>query len=348
MKSRSEHQHRRTSRRLSAGRLLCLILAMYASGTANHAHAYAAGTPEASSAAATVNGAVITQGAYQRELESATQLQDAKAKLAREAMLAQLKQETLENLITRELLLQESRRRNIKADAAAIDREYKEFKGKFADENQYTETMSRMKLSEAQVREQIAEGIAIRTLLSEAIDKKITVSADEAKSYYDRNVTNFAQPARVHLGHILISVPQDATREQKKAAADKAADVRKQLAGGADFATLAARYSDDDKNKTRAGDIGWFAPSQMAPELSQKIAALKVGEATPVVVEDRLGLHLFKVMESKAAFTPTFDEIKDQIIALIRQEKGQKELPQFVKQLRDRAKVEIRLPGDNT
>ncbi|GFE62027.1 peptidylprolyl isomerase [Geobacter sp. AOG2] len=344
MKDRCERRNRFTVCCSTAARLL--TLALCACGLAAPGHA--APAPEDPAAAAVlVNGTAITMGAYRKELESATQVQEAKAKLAHDAMMARVKQETLDNMITRELLYQESRRRNIAVDAATVDREYKQYKANFASEAQYVETLTRLKLSEAQVREQIAQGIAIRTLIEEAVGKKVTVTPEEARNYYDRNAAAFAQPPRVHLSHILIALAKDATKEQKKAAADKIAEVQKRVARGDDFSALAAQYSDDAKNRTRGGDIGWFTSEQMPAEMHAKVKNLKVGDVS-AVVEDRFGLHVIKVMESRAAFTPTFDELKDRIMATVRQEKAEKELQPFVKQLRDRAKVEIRLPEDNS
>ncbi|WP_205743255.1 peptidylprolyl isomerase [Geobacter sp. FeAm09] len=327
-----------------AARLLTLALCAWGLAIPGHS---APAPDDPAAAAVLVNGTAITMGAYQKELESATQLQEAKAKLAHDAMMARVKQETLDNMITRELLFQESRRRNIAIDAATIDREYQQYKANFAGESQYGETLARLKLSEAQVREQIAQGIAIRTLIDEAIGKKVTVTPEEAKGYYERNAASFAQPARVHLSHVLIALAKDAAPEQKKGAAEKIAEVQKRVARGDDFAALAAQFSDDAKNRTRGGDIGWFTQEQMPAEMHAKVKNLKVGEVS-AVVEDRFGLHLIKVMESRAAFTPTFDELKERIAATLKQEKTEKELLPFVKQLRDRAKVEIRLSGENS
>lgn len=336
MKERPEHRYRFI--------IHCLTLVLCACSFAITSHASVA--PDASSAAL-VNGTAITMGAYQNELESATQLQEAKAKLAHDAMMVKVKQETIGNMITRELLFQESRKRNITVDSETIDREYKQYKANFASETQYAETLAHLKLSEAQIRDQIAQGIAIRTLIDEAIGKKITVTPEEAKAYYDRNVASFAQPARIHLSHVLIALAKDATKEQKQAAADKVGEVQKRVARGDDFSALALQYSDDAKNRTRGGDIGWFIQKQMPTEMREKVANLKVGEVSPVVV-DHFGLHIIKIMESKAAFIPTLDELKERISATIKQEKAERELLPFVKQLRDRAKVEILLPGDNS
>jgi len=348
MENVSLHRLPRTFSRSAGGRLpyVALTLALCTCGLGTTARAADLAVSPAA-AVATVNGAAIPLATYQRELASATQVEEAREKLAREAMLARLKRDTVESLISRELLIQESRRRNITVDAAVVDREYNRFKANFETAGKYAETLSRMNLSDAQVREQIEQNLTLQALTREAFGTKVDVSAEEARNYYEGHATTFAQPPMVHISHILIRLQQDDNEQRKKAAADRIADIQRQLAAGADFSALAARYSEDGKSKARGGDMGWFVPEQMAPGMSEKLSERKVGEVLPVV-KDEFGLHLIKLMESKAAYTPVFEEIKDRISASIRQEKEAKELQTFVKELRQRAKVEIRPAPDHS
>jgi parvulin-like peptidyl-prolyl isomerase len=338
-----ENLHRSASMFAHAALMSCLILpacVFFAGGPA-----YAGGTSDESSAAALVNGTVISRGDFQREFDRVWRSKGTKSKLADESKLAELKREALENLVTRELLLQESRRRNIKVAPAAIDREFGQLKRQFANEGQFAETMTRLKLNEALIREQMAHGLAIRALVVDAVGSKITVSDDETKTYFERHKETFTQPPQVHLSHILVAVDTAWKSEQKKAAADKTAKLRERLAGGEDFARLAAKYSDDTQSKDQGGDIGWFSPGQLVAALEKKVEPLKAGEVSPVI-EDRFGFQIIKVVERKAAVTPPFDELKGKIRGMVKQEKGLMQLQPFIKKLRDGAKVEIRLGGE--
>jgi len=304
--------------------------------------AYAAGASGDSSAAALVNGTVISRGDFQLEFDRVWRQKGTKEKLADESKLAELKREALENLITRELLFQESRKRNIKAAPDDIEREFRQLKGQFANEEQFTETVARLKLSETLIREQMAHGLAIRALVNEVIGSKVAVSDDEIRAYFERHKETFTQPPQVHLSHILIAVDPAWNGEQKKAAADKAAKLRERLAEGEDFGHLAAQHSNDDQSKEQGGDIGWFSPGQLVAALEKKVESLKDGEVSPVI-EDRFGFQIIKVVERKAAVTPPLDELKGKIRSMVKQEKGIKQLQPFIKKLRDAAKVEIRL-----
>jgi parvulin-like peptidyl-prolyl isomerase len=326
-----------------AGLMLCLTLLVCASFAGRRA--YAGGTPDESSAAAKVNGTVISRGEFQREFDRVWRSKGTKSKLADESKLAEMKREAFENLISRELLYQESRKRKIKVAPADIDREFGQLKAQFANEGQFTETMTRLKLNEALIREQIAHGLAIRALVIEAVGSKISVSDDEIRTYFERHKETFSTPPQVHLSHILIAVDPAWKSEQKKAAADKTAKLRERLAGGEDFVRLAAQNSDDYKSKEQGGDIGWFSPGQLVAALEKEVEPLKTGEISPVI-EDRFGFQIIKVIERKPAVSPPFDELKGKIRGILKQEKGIKQLQPFIKKLRDEAKVEILLGGE--
>ena len=324
-----------------AGLMFCLTLLVCVSFAVGSA--YAGGMPDESFAAALVNGTVISRGDFQREFDRVWRSKGTKSKLADESKLAELKREALENLVTRELLLQESRRRKIKVAPADIDREFGQLKRQFANEGQFAETMARLKLNEALIREQMAHGLAIRALVNEAVGSKIIVSDDEIRTYFERHKETFTQPPQVHLSHILVAVDPAWNSEQKKGAADKTATLRERLVEGEDFARLAARYSDDNQSREQGGDLGWFSPGQLVAALEKKIEALKDGEVSPVI-EDRFGFQIIRVVERKAAVTPPLDELKGKIRGMVKQEKGLVQMQPFIRKLRDGAKVEI-LPG---
>jgi parvulin-like peptidyl-prolyl isomerase len=299
-----------------------------------------------SSAAALVNGTVISRGDFQREFDRVWRSKGTNSRLADESKLAELKREALENLVTRELLLQESRRRKIKVAPADIDRELGQLKAQFVNEGRFAETMARLKLNEALIREQMAQGIAIRALVNEVTGSRIIVSDDEIRTYFERHKETFTKPPQVHLSHILVAVDPAWNSELKKVAADKTAKLREQLVDGADFGRLAAKHSDDDRSREQGGDIGWFSPGQLAAALEKEVGTLKDGEVSPII-EDRFGLQIIKVVDRKTAVTPPLDELKGRIRGMIKQERGLMQMQPFIKKLRDAAKVEIRLAGDD-
>jgi len=319
---------------------LLLTFALLAGGNA----AYAAAGSAGDEVAALVNGTVISRTDFQRELSRMRRQQGTRAKLADEAKLAELQREALENLITRELLYQESRKRGIAVAASAVDKELKELKGQFATGAQYSGALAKTGLDEAKVRGEIERGLAIRNLVTTAIGSRISVSERELKEYYTRHIDTFTDPPQVRISHILAKFDEAAAPEAKESARLRLQGARKRLTEGEDFARVAGEISDCD-SKAKGGDLGWFSAGQLAPVMEKTVDGLKIDELSGVV-EDRFGYHLVKVVERRPAKVHPYDAVADRVKRLARQEKGLKDLQPFVKKLRDGAKVEIVLNGD--
>jgi parvulin-like peptidyl-prolyl isomerase len=293
------------------------------------------------SVAAKVNGSVISVPDFQLELARIQRRKESSAKTADGAKPADLKREALENLISRELYFQESIKQKISIDASVIDREMEQLKGQFAGPVQFAENLQRIHMTEAMVREQVACGLAIRILIDRSVGKGVAVTDEEVKKYYEQHQEAFRQPPQVRLSHILVAVDAKLPGIDKNQAGDKISILRKRVMSGEDFAALAAAHS-DCQSKKKGGDIGWFAPGQLPPELETAVAQLKVGEVSEIV-EDRFGVHIIKVVERKAAFTSPFDDVRDKVLSLARQEKGFVMQQRYLKSLRDAAQVEILL-----
>ncbi|MDQ7002594.1 MAG: peptidylprolyl isomerase, partial [Ghiorsea sp.] len=90
-------------------------------------------------------------------------------------------------------------------------------------------------------------------------------SFDDAQiqAYYDKHKDDFKIEEQIHVRHILLSNKQ------------KALEVLKMLKHKPDsFPSLAARFSIDDSNKGRAGDLNWFARGSMVKPFEDVAFAL--------------------------------------------------------------------------
>lgn len=136
------------------------------------------------------------------------------------------------------------------------------------------------------------------------IEKSITVSDEDLRKVYDAKKNDYEQ---VTAKHILIAFKgspaavagkPELTEEQAKA---KAADLRKQILGGASFEELAKKESDDTGSGANGGELGEFNRGQMVPEFEQAAFAAKVGDVTEPV-RTQFGYHIIKI--EKHGLTP--------------------------------------------
>jgi parvulin-like peptidyl-prolyl isomerase len=92
------------------------------------------------------------------------------------------------------------------------------------------------------------------------------------------------------------ATPGPRTREEALALA---ADLRQQLAGGADFAALAAEYSDDPGSRVEGGELGWFGRGAMVAPFEEAAFSLPVGQVSEPI-STTFGVHLVEVEEKDA------------------------------------------------
>jgi peptidyl-prolyl cis-trans isomerase C len=172
------------------------------------------------------------------------------------------------------------------------------------------------------------------------IEKKINVTDDEVKAYFEKNKAEFSEPESVKASHILVKVPQDADEKAWKDAEAKIKDIKKKLDGGADFAKLAQEMSDDPGSKAKGGDLGFFSKGRMVPEFEAAAFALKPGEVSQPV-KTPFGYHLIKVVEKKDAHEKSFDEVKDQVKQNLLNQKRREALDAMLLNLKKQYPVKI-------
>jgi peptidyl-prolyl cis-trans isomerase C len=287
---------------------------------------------------AEVNGVVISQEQFDKELEIHLERVSRQGRQLSDDQLTTLKKDVLEGLIEREILFQESQKTGIKIQDQAVDEQLAAIKKRFPSEAEYNNALSKMNLSEAEVKTQVARGLAIRELIDQQITSKIEITDEESKAFYDGNLQLFKQPEQVKASHILIKVDAAATDAQKAEARKKINAVQQKLKDGGDFAELAKEYSEGPSN-SRGGDLGYFKRGQMVKPFDDAVFAMQPDEVSDIV-ETRFGYHIIKVYDKKPEQTLAYADVKDQLNQQLKQEKVEKEATKYIDQLKKDAKIE--------
>ena len=170
------------------------------------------------------------------------------------------------------------------------------FKG---DEQKYSAELAKQGLTDEDVRNELRTRI-LTNKIYEAVTKKVTVSDADIQAYYDKNSTQYQQPASRDVRHILV---------KNEALAQKLHD---QIQGGADFAKLAEKYTQDQASKADGGKFTAFKGRTAAP-FDKFVFSAKTGELSdPIKTE--FGWHVIEVLSAvKPATTTPLDQVKDQI-----------------------------------
>ncbi len=148
------------------------------------------------------------------------------------------------------------------------------------------------------------------------VAESIQVSDAQIQNYYNSHKDDYRTPDRVHARHILLSTTNKPKDEIPKIQA-KAEDLLKQIRGGADFAQIAQKNSEDPGLANKGGDLGWVVRGQMVKNFEDTLFALKPKETSNVVTTE-YGLHIIQVLEKEPARLRPLEEVKNDIAATLR------------------------------
>ena len=143
--------------------------------------------------------------------------------------------------------------------------------------------------------------------------------------------------AQTHVRHILIKFSEVVSEKDAMARME---GIKERLDHGEKFEDLARQYSDDGSAKS-GGDLSWVNPGDTLPEFEKTMNALAPGEISSII-KTQFGLHVLQVIERRNQ-----DMSKEAARIKARQEirarKSDEAYQDWVRELRDRAFVELRL-----
>ena len=130
-------------------------------------------------------------------------------------------------------------------------------------------------------------------------DSAVLVNDAELRVYYDRNDSLFERRAVAYLSYAVVS--QEPNAADTAAALERARALRREIAGGADFAALARRESADSVSAAQGGDLGETAPGRLVAEFERAALALRPGRVSEPTLSP-FGYHVIK-LESRSGDT---------------------------------------------
>lgn len=145
---------------------------------------------------------------------------------------------------------------------------------------------------------------------------KNSITDKQVQKYYDEEYVG-----DISCKHILIAPKtKDSMSDTEKKKAEEAAlktakEVIKKLNDGAKFDDLAKEYSDDDSNKNKGGDLGYFNKGDMVTEFETAAYALKLNKYTTTPVKTKFGYHI--ILKTGEKEKEALDKVKDTIITTL-------------------------------
>lgn len=163
-----------------------------------------------------------------------------------------------------------------------------------------------------------------------------------AKDYYQEQVAQIRSAAPFEIADILVATPEDAgiieLAEYRKRAEEIAEMAREP---GADFAELAAEYSDDEKTAGDGGYVGEFESGDLPEVIEKAVLKLDVGEVSDPV-RTSTGYHVILLIDRKASKVKSFEEAADAIFNELVEEEMMRQEQILLKELRRTTHIEIK------
>ncbi|MBN8726492.1 MAG: peptidylprolyl isomerase [Xanthomonadales bacterium] len=203
-----------------------------------------------------------------------------------------LERQLLDRLILQKLQVERAEGTGIKASDAQIDRSL----AGVAQQNglevgQLRGAIEQQGLDYDRFRNNVREQILVNDLRQRVAQSRVQVSDAEIDTLLR---SGHLQQGQLHLGYIMINVPDGATPAEVDAEHAKAEDVKRQIDGGMDFAAAAIRYSNAE-NALQGGDLGWRAATELPPAFVDIAERLQEGETSPPVRGPN-GFYLIKLV----------------------------------------------------
>lgn len=140
-----------------------------------------------------------------------------------------------------------------------------------------------------------------------ALDAVVKSAVTDAalQAAYDARFAAFTPQTEYRAAHILVDTQ------------DKAADLKAQIDGGADFAALAKEHSSDGA-AANGGELGWFGLGMMVKPFEEAVVAMQPGQVAGPV-QTQFGWHLVKLHETRQTTPPSLDDIREELATEIEQ-----------------------------
>ena len=147
-----------------------------------------------------------------------------------------------------------------------------------------------------------------------------------------------AAVTQTHVRHILVRTNELVSQDQARR---RLIDLKERLDNKAgDFAELARLHSNDG-SASKGGDLGWVYPGDTVPEFEKAMNELKPGEIG-APVQTQFGWHLIQVLGRRTE-DASADRVRLAARQALRERKADEAYQEWLRQLRDRAFVDIRL-----
>jgi parvulin-like peptidyl-prolyl isomerase len=250
-----------------------------------------------------------------------------------------IKSQAVSFLVQKAEFSQEAEKMDITISDKQIQDRLKQIKKQYFNnsEKAYLKQLKTQGLTEEEVESDIKDQL-ISQKLYDKVTAGVTISDANIEKYYKSHIQQYQQPESRTVRHILISVCGPSTPQGSKCLPDAKAKARAnqlydQIKGGADFAALAKKYSQDPSSASQGGKLTISKGQTVAP-FEQTAFLLGIGTVSRPV-QTQYGYHLIMpISQVTPEHTTPLKQVKESIRQQLLQQKKQEKMADWVNGLK--------------
>lgn len=296
---------------------------------------------------AVVNSRIILLSELQQRVrEFLPQLARIRDPRQRQQQYKRLQRQELEKLVDAILIEEEGKKRKLRVTRAEVDKAIRTV----LTQNKLTRaelvaTLAQEGYSFSNYRSDLRKQILRLKTINLAVRSRINVSWDEVRAHYQKSVARMGVGLKLAVSQIFLRVDRSDTNRlgrdaQLRRARKFAARLR---AKRITFAALARRVSDDAETRSKGGDLGFVGREYPAPLVENAVFAAKGQNVLVGPVVTDAGIYLVLLRERKESQALPYEKIKRRLRARLYSLRAAKRTGAWVKTLRQRALVDLRL-----
>lgn len=241
-----------------------------------------------------------------------------------------------QDLVDRELKLQEARRLGVGPDSGYVESRLASYEARYGDTERW-ESEGETMLSRLRAHYEDESRLELIEKVLSAVDAP---SEPKLRAYYESNKDKFTEPERVRMSVILLGVPPTSSQSEWDAAVERAKEIGDQLQTIEQFTEAARRYSDDPSAEA-GGDTGFMHAGVLSPQVQNAVDRLKPGEMLPEPIIVLEGVVLLRLEDRLPQMLHEFEDVRERAEGLWRREAEQAELARRMADLRAYGSIEV-------
>ncbi len=256
---------------------------------------------------------------------------------------AEVMYEELERMIEERLLIDAAGKLKLGVDEDSVTKAIDEIKRTNGlNDGDLEKMLQAESKSLEEYKNKIRDQILISRVVGFEVRKRVTVSKEEIKKYYNQHLKDYWTAEKLQLRHILFLMDDTLLEEDRRIKKQKAQLALRKIRAGADFIAVAKEFSEDISAST-GGDLGEIERGKMVPEFEKAAFLLKEGEVSGLV-ETPYGLHIIKVDKIIPGQTLPLDKVQGQIEKRFMDQKLKAEYETYLSELKQKAFIENKIP----